>query len=150
MLTGLIFGCSHWKYFHSSTLWKDNQIFCCTLEMCSFRLICRFVFMSYACLQEQVHESKYEKMVSWGFKQDRNHAVTIWKSRYFLWCNKINVSIYEKKLFVEDAKDSNVNQSLFALCFSLAVQKALLQSSQKYCRHFQGLRTFLSCIQKPT
>ena len=47
-----------------------------------------------------------------------------------------------KKLPGEDAKNSNVNQSFFALCCSPAVQKEFSQSSSKYCWHFQGLRTF--------
>ena len=37
-----------------------------------------------------------KKMVSRGFKQDRNLAVAFCKRRDFLWYNKSNVSIYEK------------------------------------------------------
>ena len=71
---------------------------------CTFRLIFRFVVCCYVDLllwHRRFFKNKstivnMKKMVSRGFKQDRNLAVAFCKRRDFLWDIKSNVSIYEK------------------------------------------------------
>ena len=105
-------------------LCRNNQIFHFTLEILSFRLICRLPAMTFMSSRMSQQKQICRKQLKRGSNRIRTMQLHLKKWSNFLWNKKINISmpVYMRKTicrfrtrFRQDSKDSNVK-----ICFTLS------------------------------